>query len=119
MFLALCKRRNVRIRYERYASSISAAAIYNVNRHSNDDPVVKAFDFVRDDESIFKLEKLRKAKRYVKKAIGEMPWKSTSRQQYLAKRLVIISDLKADGYADAEQIFNVCWPNLTPTEEDK
>ena len=50
MFSALCKRRNVKIKYERFANAQTAAAVYNVNRGKADDPIVQPFDFVRDDE---------------------------------------------------------------------
>ncbi len=47
MFQALCKRRNIRIRYERYAHAMTASAVYNVNRANRDDRLLMPMDFVR------------------------------------------------------------------------
>ena len=118
MFQALCKRRNVRIRYERYANSITAAAVLNVNRSSQDDPVVSAYDFVRDDESSQRKERLSQAKKFVSKIILDLPTTSP-RAKYLEKRASAIHDLIQAGYSNAEEIFNGCWPNLKPTAEEK
>ena len=57
MFQALCNRRNVRIKYERFANAQTAAAVYNVNRVKADDPIISAMDFVRDEESSRKKER--------------------------------------------------------------
>ncbi|MGA9135549.1 MAG: hypothetical protein WB384_26360, partial [Candidatus Sulfotelmatobacter sp.] len=43
MFQALCKRRNIRIKYERYANAQTAAAVYNTARTKADDPMVHPF----------------------------------------------------------------------------
>jgi hypothetical protein len=85
MFLELCKRRNVRIKYDRYASAMTAAAVYNVNRGDKDDPTVSAFDFVRSAESAEKKERRSKAKQFVKVALT-LPF-GTSREKYLEIRL--------------------------------
>jgi hypothetical protein len=116
-FRALCKRRNVRIRYERYAHALTASAVYNVNRHSADDPIISAFDFVRDEEASEKREHLLKAKRFVKKVIGGMPI-MTPMEKLLEKRLAVIADLKASGYKDGEAIFDECFPHLKPKEDE-
>jgi hypothetical protein len=118
VFQALCKRRNIRIKYERYAHAITASAVYNVNRHSADDPVISAFDFIRDEQSAVKQEKLRQAKQYIKQAIGNLPM-TTSREKLLETRLKVIEDLRASGHADAEQLFTECWPSLTPDDAEK
>ena len=111
MFQALCKRRNIRIRYERFANAQTAAAVYNTNRHSVEDPLVEPFDFIRDDESAQRKERLMKAKRYINRALGAFPL-STTREKILEIRQKAITDLKASGYADAEQIVNAMYPNL-------
>jgi hypothetical protein len=117
MFQELAKRRNTRIRYDRYAAGMTAAAVYNVNRAGDDAPVITAFDFVRDDAAAAKLEKLREAKRFVKSAIGQMPM-MTPRTKLLEIRSKAITDLTASGYNNAEAIFDSVWPTLKPTEEE-
>jgi hypothetical protein len=117
MFLELCRRRNVRIRYERFANAQTAAAVYNVNRRSTDDPVVTAMDFVRDEAATEKREKVRTAKKFVKEVIGGLPM-TTARGKFLETRLKVINDLRASGYEEAEQIFDECWPNLKPKENE-
>lgn len=116
-FQELAKRRNTRIRYERYANALTASAVYNVNRAGDDAPVVTAFDFIRDEEAAAKLEKLREAKRFVRTAIGQMPM-TTPRAKFLEIRSKSIVDLTASGYSNAEAIFDSVWPSLKPTEEE-
>jgi hypothetical protein len=117
-FQELAKRRNVRIRHERYASALAAAAVYNVNRASNDAPVITAFDFIRDEKQAAKLEKLQQAKNYIRQAIGQMPM-TTPRAKYLEIRGKAITDLTASGHNDAEALFDSVWPHLKPTQEEK
>ena len=116
-FLELCKRRNVAIKYDRYANALSASAIYNVNRASTDDPVVTAFDFVRDEKAAAKREKVRQAKRFITQAIGTMPF-GTPREKFLDIRRKVIGDLTASGHGNAEALFDECWPTLKPTKEE-
>jgi len=111
MFQALCKRRNVHIRYERFANALTASAVYNVNRSSVEDQVVEAFDFVRDETQALQREELRKAKKFASRAIGMLP-PTTPREKILEIRLKAIADLKASGRADAEKIMNDVWPTL-------
>jgi hypothetical protein len=118
MFQALCRRRNIGIRYERYANALTAAAVYNVNRGSSDDPVVAAFDFIRSEEDAIKLEKVREGKRYINKVIGQLPMMTTTRAKYIDVRRKVIIDLQASGHADAEDLFDSVWPHLKPTEEE-
>jgi hypothetical protein len=115
-FYALGKRRSAAIRYARYANSITAAAVYNVNRANEDAPVVSAFDFIRDEASAKKLERLREAKQYIKKVIGNVPW-DTPMERLQDIRLKVIADLAASGYSDAEGLFNSVWPHLIPIVE--
>jgi hypothetical protein len=117
MFQALCKRRNISIKYDRYANALTASAIYNSNRASADDPVVTAFDFIRPEEDAARLDKIRKGKQYAKKAIGNLPMMTTTREKYLEARTRAIADLTASGYEDAEGLFNEVWPHLMPMEE--
>jgi hypothetical protein len=116
-FQALCKRRNVRVKYERFANAQTAAAVYNVNRHSVDDPVVTAFDFVRTTEESEKKERLMTAKRFVRDALGGFPM-STTREKFLEVRGKVISDLKTSGYEDAEQIVDGQFPSLKSKEDE-
>jgi len=108
----------VRIRYDRYANAITASAVYNVNRHSSDDPMISAFDFVRDEESAKRKEKLREAKKYIQKVIGNMPM-TTPIERLHEVRTKAISDLKASGYTNAEELFNQMWPHLKPEESEQ
>ena len=96
MFLELCKRRNVGIKYDRYANALAAAAVYNVNRNSDDNSVVEPMDFVRSVEGAEKKELRLKAKRYVQAALT-LPF-GTSRAKWLEIRLKVIADLIAGGY---------------------
>lgn len=114
-FNALCKRRNVRIKYERYANAITASAVYNCNRADSDDPLVTAFDFVRDEREAEKREKHLKAKQFVKQALA-LPF-ATKREKFLEVRLKVIADLIAGGYEDAEQIVDECFPSLRTRNE--
>ena len=109
-FNALCRRRNIRIRYERYANAITAAAVYNVNRRSSDDAIVSAFDFVRDEQESEKQERLLKAKKFVRQALA-LPL-GTPREKFLEVRIKVVADLKASGYDDATQIVDDCFPSL-------
>ena len=118
MFQALCKRRSVGIRYDRYSNALTAAAVYNVNRGSADDPVVSAFDFVRDEKSSQKRERIREAKQFIRKTIGSLPM-TTPLEKFRNVRGKVIADLVAGGVMDAEELFDECWPTLKPTKEDE
>jgi hypothetical protein len=111
MFRALCKRRHVGIRYERYAHAITASVVANVHRTRDEDLIISPFDFVRDEESNQKLERKRKAKAFVNKIIKGLPITAT-RETLLDKRARAIADLQADGYVDAESIFDELFPHL-------
>ena len=112
------KRRNISIRYDRYANALTAAAVYNVNRGGTDDPVVTAFDFVRPEADAIRLEKIREGHRYLKTVIGNLPM-TTPRSKFLDVRRKAIADLTASGYDDPEAMFDTVWPHLKPTEEEK
>jgi hypothetical protein len=114
MIQALCKRRNIRIKYERYAHGITASLIYNTNR-GKDDPAVVPYDFIRDDNSRRKKEELLKAKAFIKKTIGGLPF-MTPMEKLQEVRLKVIADVRASGRDDAEELVNECWPSLTPKE---
>ncbi len=115
MFQALCKRRNVRIKYNRYANAQTAAAVYNVNRSSEDAPIVTPMDFVRDDKDQRERNRIRELQRVIKQNIGGLP-SGLSREKILEIRAKQIENLKALGHADAEEIFDDCWPSLKPEE---
>lgn len=116
MFKALCHRRNVKIKYERYANAQTAAAVYNVNRTSEDTPVVSAFDFVRSKESADEQERVREVRRVIMQAFSGLP--AMDRTKVLGLRAKMIAKLKAKGQDDAEQIFDDCWPSLKPKEDE-
>ena len=115
MFQALCKRRNVRIKYERYAHAITASVVANVNRGKAEDPTIAPFDFVRDEESSRKKEHLERAKKHCKKVMNVPPGTTSERIQEI--RRAAIKDLEASGYKNAEQIFDECWPSLKPKDK--
>jgi hypothetical protein len=115
MFQALGKRRVVAQRYERYAHALTASAVYNTSRTKEDQPMLEAFDFVMTDEQAEKTERLKKARRFIRKVIGSMPI-MTPMEKLVEKRLKVIEDLKADGYDNAEQLFDEAWPHLKPKE---
>lgn len=115
MFRELCKRRNIGIKYERYAAALAAAAIYNVHRASAEDPVVTAVDFVRTPEQAERREKVLKARQYVNRALGGLPI-ATPREKYLEIRGKVIADLLASGYQNAEDIVNEMFSSLIPKD---
>jgi hypothetical protein len=117
-FQELAKRRNVSIRYDRYANALTASAVYNVHRGSEDSPIISAFDFVRDEKEAAKLEKIREAKRYLKTVIGQLPL-TTPRSKFLDVRGKAINDLTASGFENGEALFDSVWPSLKPTEEER
>jgi len=111
MFQALCKRRNIRFKHERYVAGMTASAVYNVNRASADAPLFTAFDFVRSEEDSKRKEETDNIKALIKKVIGQLP-SDTPRERLLDIRSKTIASLKTQGRADAEQLFNDCWPTL-------
>jgi hypothetical protein len=116
MFLALCKRRNIAIKYDRFASALTASAVYNVNRHSTEDPVVQPFDFIRDEQQAAEQAELMKIRKFIQGAIGRVPF-DTPREKLLEIRAKAIEQLKQQGRDDAEDLFNDVWPSLTPKEK--
>lgn len=117
MFQALCNRRNVRLKYERYANALTAAAVYNVHRGSTEDPLVRPFDFVMDDEQSTRREQRIKFTTYVQKAIGHLP-PSTPMSKIQETRSKVIRDLEASGCPEPEKFFNSIWPHLQPAGEN-
>lgn len=116
MFWALCKRRNIRLKYERYAHAMTTAAVYNTLRSKADDPVVRPFDFVMDDEQTASREQRKKFWRYAQQAIAKLPM-NTPRETLLEKRRLAIADLRASGCKEPETFFDEVWPHLKPREE--
>jgi hypothetical protein len=95
---------------------MTTAAVYNVNRGSEDAPIVTAFDFIRDEAEATKRERIREVKQYIKRVIGNVPW-TTSIEKFREIRSRLIDDLKASGHKDAEELFNEVWPHLRPEEK--
>jgi hypothetical protein len=118
MFAALCKRRNIRLKHERFANALTAAAVYNVNRSKAEDPMTTAFDFVRDEKANKALSETRLLKKQIKDAVGHMP-SSTPRNRFLKMRVAYVAELKKLGRTDAEELWAECWPSLVPTKEDE
>jgi hypothetical protein len=116
MFWELCKRRNQKLKYERFAAAQAAAAVYNVHR-GKDTPVITAMDFVRDERQTEKKERLTKARLFIRKTIGSLPM-MTPMETLIEKRLRVIEDLKADGYDNAEELFDEAWPHLKPKDTE-
>jgi hypothetical protein len=109
MFTALCKRRNIRFKYERYANALTASAVYNCNRASADAPILTAFDFVKEDNP--EREHTEEIKRLIKQVVVFMP-PSTTREKFLEVKDRTIASLTAQGRADAAELWHECWPTL-------
>jgi hypothetical protein len=108
-FRALCKRRNIRFKMDRYAAAISASAIYNVNRANTDTPLIEPMDFVREPDPY--RENTLEIKRLIKQVIGQLP-AGTAAEKLQVVRTRTIASLLSQGRQDAEALFNECWPNL-------
>ena len=77
MFFELRKRRVVYIRHIRYASAMSAAMVYNVNRPEDAEPLT-AFDFVRIETEEWRAKKqlemnLRSLERFMQRPDQRAP----------------------------------------------
>ena len=108
-FRALCLRRNIRFKMDRYAASIPAAALYNVNRASADTPLIEPIDFVREPDPY--REQTLEIKRTIKQVISQLP-PDTDPALLQKIRTGTIESLKNQGREDAEALFNECWPSL-------
>jgi len=116
MLKALCVRRNVRLKHERYAAAEVAAAVYNVHRPPNSDaPLMSAWDFVRDGEQARQYADWLEAQRYVRKAIAQLPC-DTPREQLMRIRQHTIDTLTRRGRTDAAELWAQAWPSLVPKE---
>ncbi len=115
MFNALCKRKRIRYKYERLAHALTASAVYNCNRASNDSPIIQPFDFVRETDAA--QEEVMAIKAVIRKAIAQVP-ADTPRATLLKTRARVINSINMRGRTDGEKIFDNVWPNLRPTEQD-
>ena len=113
MFRALCERRNVRLKHDRYANAITAAAVYNVHRVGEATPMVEPFDFVRDAKSCELRAKRQEAKAKIMQAVGIMPT-NTTREKFMEIRERVVAGLTAEGRTDAAELWAECWPSLVP-----
>lgn len=111
MFQALAQRRNIRLRYERFAGAQAAAAVYNVHRAKESDPVLAAYDFVMDGDESAERERETRFRRHVTRAIGQLPI-GTPREKVLEVRKRAIADLAAAGCEDAEAFVDGIFPHL-------
>ncbi len=111
MFLALAARRNIRLRYERFAGAQAAAALYNVHRAKASDPAVTAFDFVLEEDEAERRERDARFRAYLAKALGRLPL-GTPREKVLEVRRKAIADLAASGCEDAEAFVDAIFPHL-------
>ena len=85
MFAALCKRRNIRLKHERFANALTASAVYNVHRAGADVPMVTAYDFVRDAKQSEAHEQTQLLKRQIQEAVTRMP-ANTPREKFMKVR---------------------------------
>jgi hypothetical protein len=108
-FQALCKRRNLKFKMDRYANALTAAAIYNVNRASTDAPLIEPMDFVREPDPY--RENTLEIKRLIKQVICQLP-ACTTTEKLQKIRTRTIASLSSQGRTDAEQLFDECWPSL-------
>lgn len=115
MLGALCKRRNIRLKYERFANAEVAAAVYNVNRGSAEVPMITAWDFVRDAKSSKAHSETLLLKKQIKEAVGMLP-SDTSHAKLMNVRKNIIAGLEKLGRTDAVELWAECWPTLVPKE---
>jgi hypothetical protein len=115
MFQALCRRRNIRLKHERFANALTASAVYNVNRASSDSPIMTAFDFVRDEKSSRARAERLAIKAQIAQSVGTMPT-DTPREKFMEIRQRVIASLTAKGRADAEELWKEVWPTLVPIE---
>jgi hypothetical protein len=113
MFNALCVRRNLKFKYDRFANALTASAVYNVNRTTNESPFITAFDFVRDEKQTAVKEERNKIIGTIKQVVGMMP-SDTPREKFLAVRERVVNSLKSQGRVDAEELWAECWPSLVP-----
>jgi hypothetical protein len=116
MFAALCTRRNIRMRHERFANALTASAIYNVHRAGADVPMVTAYDFVRDAKQSEAHEQTQILKRQILEAVTRMP-SNTPRERFMTIRGNIIAELVKLGRTDATELWAECWPSLIPEGE--
>ena len=114
MFKALCTRRNIRFKYDRYLHAGTQAAIYNVNRASSDSPVLSAWDFIREPDP--EREQTQAIKATIRQTVGQMP-SNVTRDKLLEVRARVIASLTAQGRTDAEELWCECWPTITPDKE--
>jgi hypothetical protein len=112
-FMHLRRRQKQQFKNDRYLAAIPASAIYNVNRSSLDIPVIDPIDFVRERDP--KEEKVKEIKAQIKHAVAELP-SGTTPEKYQQVRKHIIDTLIANEVRDAEDIFDECWPSLTPNK---
>lgn len=112
MFQALCKRRNISIKYDRYANAITASAVYNTSRAKAEDPVIHPFDFVMDEEQAEQKERNRQYRQYINKTIGAAVKAGASREKLIEIRAKAIKDLEKAGRMNAEELFDTLWPSL-------
>jgi hypothetical protein len=118
MLYELGRRRNIRIRLDRYANAQTAAAVYNTLRKKDEDPVATGMDFVRTPEQQAKRDRMLEAKGFIRSAIMGVP-RMAPRGAYLKARKNVIGKLLSAGHADAERLFDEMCPHLRPTEEEK
>lgn len=117
MLQALCRQRNIRIKYERYAHALTTSAVYNVNR-GKDDPVIRPFDFVMTEEQADKRDTRLNALRFITDAVKVIP-PTSPRWKFLEARRNVIAKLKAGGIENAEQMFDEKWPSLKPQQGEE
>jgi len=115
MFNALCKRRNIHFKYDRFAAGMICSAVYNVNRAGADTPMLSAFDFIREEKDTAAKEETRKIKALIKQVVGQLP-SDTPKDKLNVIRSRTIASLKSQGRQDAEELFDSCWPTLKPKE---
>lgn len=115
MFWELCKRRDMARKHERFANALTASAVYNSRRTSEEQPIITAYDFIRDPESSRKREEIETLKRQIREQVTMLPV-STPRAHFMAMRERIIATLEAQGRTDAKELWAECWPSLVPTE---
>jgi hypothetical protein len=115
MFKALCHRRIIRIKYERYAHAQTASMVYNTSdRRADDAPLVHPMDWVRDGEQVKQHEERKKIREFIYKVMVGVPPGTTigKLRQVKKKALADIVNAKLMTWNEAERLFDSVWPTL-------
>jgi len=102
MFAALLERRAFRFRYDNYIAGVVAAMVWNASPgRGKDSPVASAYDFVPRPAADAERDEI---KRNISALFATVQIRTPEQAEKLRQRA--LAGLKAQGYADAEEIFD-------------